>query len=165
MSHLPAGFAGLTDAHRWISSFEFARTFTWEIENHWSEISETLRSGRLADGLSCNFERYVEMCELAARCRARMDAVFADYDVLLTPAAFGEAPRRLERVRRRAALHDVDRAARAGAVAAGADGSERPAGGRAAVSRDATTTAGCSRMRAGPGDGLPEQDRRRRDSR
>jgi Asp-tRNA(Asn)/Glu-tRNA(Gln) amidotransferase A subunit family amidase len=89
---LPAAFAGLNDAHRWISSFEFARTFTWEIEHHWDEISETLRKGRLADGLSCPFERYTEMKDLAATCRFAFDALWQDYDIMLTAAAFGEAP-------------------------------------------------------------------------
>jgi Asp-tRNA(Asn)/Glu-tRNA(Gln) amidotransferase A subunit family amidase len=89
---LPAEFAGLNDAHRWISSFEFARTFTWEIEHHWNEISETLRNGRLADGLACSFERYVEMKQLAERCRSRFDELWQDFDVMLTAAAYGEAP-------------------------------------------------------------------------
>jgi Asp-tRNA(Asn)/Glu-tRNA(Gln) amidotransferase A subunit family amidase len=89
---LPDDFARLNEAHRWISSFEFARTFTWEIEHHWDEISETLRNGRLADGLSCSFERYIEMQELAERCRRRMDDAWQDQDVLLTPSAIGEAP-------------------------------------------------------------------------
>ena len=89
---LPEDFARLNEAHRVISSFEFARTFTWEIENRWADISETLRNGRIADGLACGFERYVEMVELAERCRARMDAIFADYDVMVAPAAYGEAP-------------------------------------------------------------------------
>ena len=48
-------FERLNDAHRWISSFEFARTFTFEIENHWDEISDTLRGGRMADGIADNF--------------------------------------------------------------------------------------------------------------
>jgi Asp-tRNA(Asn)/Glu-tRNA(Gln) amidotransferase A subunit family amidase len=89
---LPDEFARLNQAHRWISSFEFARTFTWEIENHWEAISETLRKGRLADGLSCSLELYVEMKELADDCRRRLDALWDDYDVLLAPSAFGEAP-------------------------------------------------------------------------
>jgi amidase len=89
---LPPDFARLNEAHRWISSFEFARTFTWEIEHHWDAISETLRNRRLADGLSCSLERYVEMQDLAESCRHRMDAVWDDHDVLLTPSAFGEAP-------------------------------------------------------------------------
>ena len=67
---LPAEFELLNDAHRSISSFEFARTFTWEIENHWNEISDTLRGGRLHDGLAGNFERYIEAKKLADECRS-----------------------------------------------------------------------------------------------
>jgi Asp-tRNA(Asn)/Glu-tRNA(Gln) amidotransferase A subunit family amidase len=88
---LPAEFAGLNDAHRWITSFEFARTFTWEIENHRDDISETLRKGRLADGWSCPYERYAAAKELAERCRQRLDEAWGAHDVLLTPSAFGEA--------------------------------------------------------------------------
>jgi amidase len=88
---LPAEFARLNDAHRWITSFEFARTFTWEIENHWEDISETLRTGRLADGLACPYERYAAAKELAERCRAQLDAAWGDRDVLMSPSAFGEA--------------------------------------------------------------------------
>jgi len=89
---LPGDFARLNEAHRFISSFEFVRTFTWEIEHHWGEISETLRQGRIADGLSCSLARYRAMQELAASCRLEMEAVWEDYDVLLTAAALGEAP-------------------------------------------------------------------------
>jgi amidase len=89
---LPPAFAGLNDAHRWISSFEFARTFTWEIAHHWDKISETLRTGRLADGLSCPFDRYIAMKQLAESCRRAFDEVWGDYDIMLTAAAYGEAP-------------------------------------------------------------------------
>ena len=89
---LPADFERLNDAHRWISSFEFARTFTFEIENHWDEISDTLRGGRLHDGIHGSFERYIAAKELAQECRTRLDGLWGDVDVLLTPAAFGEAP-------------------------------------------------------------------------
>src|SRR4029079_55374 len=68
---LPAEFELLNDAHRTISSFEFARTFTFEIENHWDEISDTLRGGRLHDGLSGHFARYIDAQQLAAECRRR----------------------------------------------------------------------------------------------
>lgn len=89
---LPDDFKQLNDAHRWISSFEFARTFTWEIENHWNEISDTLRGGRLNDGINGSFERYVAAKVIAEKCRSQLDDIFGDYDVMLTPAAFGEAP-------------------------------------------------------------------------
>lgn len=89
---LPADFERIEDAHRWISSYEFARNFTWEIENHWEKISEMLRNGRLKDGLSCSFERYREARDLAERCRQLLASICGDYDVLLTAAAAGEAP-------------------------------------------------------------------------
>jgi Asp-tRNA(Asn)/Glu-tRNA(Gln) amidotransferase A subunit family amidase len=89
---MPPEFSGLNAAHRTITGFEFVRTFTWEIEHHWNEISETLRGGRLADGLSCSLETYYEAKALGERCRADADTVLADYDVLLTASAFGEAP-------------------------------------------------------------------------
>ena len=89
---LPAHFQRLTDAHQTISSFEFARTFTDEFERHHDEISDTLRSGRIAAGLAVPFEDYLAAQDLAERCRIEMDAVFQSHDVLLTPSATGEAP-------------------------------------------------------------------------
>jgi amidase len=89
---LPAEFELLNDAHRSISSFEFARTFTWEIENRWNDISDTLRGGRLRDGITGSFKHYIEAKQLADECRRRLDALMGGIDVLLTPAAFGEAP-------------------------------------------------------------------------
>jgi len=93
---LPAEFEQLMDAHRAISSFEFARNFTWEITNHWERISERLRNGRLKDGLACSFERYREARAFAARCRRAFTDVMSECDVLLTAAATGEAPMGLE---------------------------------------------------------------------
>ena len=89
---LPKDFEGLEAAHRWISGFEFARNLTWEIENHWNEISETLRNGRLKDGLSCSYEHYTAMRELVEHCRHLLAPVFDDYDILLAASAAGEAP-------------------------------------------------------------------------
>ena len=83
---LPADFARLNEAHRSISSFEFARTFTWEIEHHWDEISDTLRGGRLKDGIGGDFDRYVASKRIAEECRVRLDDLWGDIDVLLTPA-------------------------------------------------------------------------------
>jgi amidase len=85
-------FERVGDAHRWISSFEFARNRAWEIDRHWDRISETLRNKRLKDGLACTFEKYREAKGFAARARRALDEVFADYDVLLAPSAAGEAP-------------------------------------------------------------------------
>jgi amidase len=89
---LPAPFAELTDAHRWISSFEFVRTFTWEIENHRDQIHESILANRIADGVSGGFERYIDSWSLAERLRLEMDSLWQDYDVLMTPGATDEAP-------------------------------------------------------------------------
>ena len=89
---LPRDFVRIADAHRWISSFEFARNRAWEIDHHREMISETLRKGRINDGLTCSFEKYRDSRAFAERCRLQMDDLMRDYDVLLTPAAAGEAP-------------------------------------------------------------------------
>src|SRR5258707_2906626 len=55
---LPPEFERVEDAHRWISSFEFARNRAWEVDHHWERISEALRNKRLKDGLGGSFEQY-----------------------------------------------------------------------------------------------------------
>jgi len=89
---LPADFEGLEDAHRWVSGFEMARNLTWEMETQREKISEKLREGRLKDGLACSYERYCDMRRLVEHCRHLLAPVMARYDVLLAPAAAGEAP-------------------------------------------------------------------------
>ena len=93
---LPAAFARIPDAHRAVSSYEFTRNFAWEIDTHWERISATLRNGRLAHGKATSFEKYREAREFLESCRQTLDQVFEGYDVLLTPAAAGEAPLGLE---------------------------------------------------------------------
>jgi amidase len=89
---LPAEFDDAEEAHRLITCREFALNFTREIEHHWDELSEDLRSGKIRIGLNCSFERYREAQSLAARCRRALAEVFERYDVLLAPSAIGEAP-------------------------------------------------------------------------
>lgn len=89
---LPPIFDELPDAHRWISSFEFVRSHAAEINDHLPQISERLRKGRIADGLSCSFERYREALCLAERARAMFDELTEPFDVLVTAASTGEAP-------------------------------------------------------------------------
>ena len=89
---LPDDFKRIDDAHRWVSSFEFARNRAWEIDHHYNMISETLRNNRLKDGLACSFEKYRDSRSFLARMRRSLHDVFNDYDVLLAPSASGEAP-------------------------------------------------------------------------
>jgi Asp-tRNA(Asn)/Glu-tRNA(Gln) amidotransferase A subunit family amidase len=89
---LPVEFEGAEEAHRMISCREFALNFTRETEHHWNELSEDLRNGKIKTGMACSFERYRAAQNVAARCRRRLAEVIAGYDVLLAPAAVGEAP-------------------------------------------------------------------------
>ncbi len=89
---LPADFDSIVERHRAISSFEFMRNFTYEIENHWEQISPTLRQGRIANGQSCSYEQYCEAKMWAEARRRQLDDIFVACDVLLTASAAGEAP-------------------------------------------------------------------------
>ena len=92
-SILPAAFEQVEDAHRWISSFEFARNFSYETLYHADELSVALRDGRIADGRGLHAGALspgtCSMRRIAACCS---HTCFADVDILLTPAAAGEAP-------------------------------------------------------------------------
>jgi amidase len=89
---MPAEFEHAEETHRTISCREFVLNFARDIELHWDELSEDLRSGKIKVGRGVTFERYREARVLAERCRRGLAAMFADYDVLLAPAAIGEAP-------------------------------------------------------------------------
>ena len=52
-----------------------------------------LRLLSLKDGIDGDLDRYVASNRIAEECRIRLDDLWGDIDVLLTPAAFGEAPR------------------------------------------------------------------------
>lgn len=90
--NLPGDFDPIVEMHRAISSFEFMRNFTYEIENHWEQISPTLRQGRIANGQSCHYEQYRDAKIWAETRRRQLDNIFASYDILLTASAAGEAP-------------------------------------------------------------------------
>lgn len=89
---LPHEFTRIEEAHRWISSFEFARNRAWEIDHHWEMISERLRNNRIRDGLDCSYETYRDARDFLERQRRVLDDLMAGNDVLLTPSAAGEAP-------------------------------------------------------------------------
>ncbi|WP_089721596.1 amidase [Candidatus Entotheonella palauensis] len=89
---LPSDFDSIVEIHRAISSFEFRRNFTYEIENHWEQISLTLRQGRIANGQACSYEQYCDARMWAEARRRQLDDIFASFDVLLTASVAGEAP-------------------------------------------------------------------------
>ncbi len=89
---LPSSFDSTNLTHQHVSSFEFARNRAWEIDHHFEEISQTLRDNRLAHGAACTFVQYQEARRQCEHLRLKLDDIFDDYDVILTPSAPGEAP-------------------------------------------------------------------------
>ena len=92
---LPASFTPLIEAHPIIMNSESARALGWELANHPKQISDGLRE-RLAFGL----DQPPTALEGAYRVFETSQRGFPDamqgLDVLVTPAAPGEAPRGLE---------------------------------------------------------------------
>lgn len=89
---LPSQFNDVIEVHRVISSYEFARNFTYEIETHWDQISLPLREGRIATGLKTDIHAYTEARRAAETSRRTLDEMMLSYEVLLTASAAGEAP-------------------------------------------------------------------------
>ena len=92
---LPDDFAALTEAHWQVLAFEAARALAFEWEARRDELSGRLQE-TIALGLSVPFEDYRAAQSLAADCRARLNDLFGDCDVLLTMSAAGEAPEGLQ---------------------------------------------------------------------
>jgi amidase len=91
---LPPEFSGLTDGREIINNVERSRGMAHEWAHHREQLSPQLQK-TIQLGLETPYEQYAEVLRLGERCRARLAEVFADVDVLLAPAATGEAPQGL----------------------------------------------------------------------
>jgi amidase len=85
-------FAGILDCHRDIFYFEAARNYASEYDFHRESLSPVLRDTVLGPGRATPLSRYVEALEEADVYRVHLDDLFAEFDLLLTPSATGEAP-------------------------------------------------------------------------
>jgi Asp-tRNA(Asn)/Glu-tRNA(Gln) amidotransferase A subunit family amidase len=92
---LPDGFADLIEAHPIIMNAESARALAWERAHHPDQISEGLRE-RLASGLAQSEAALDNAYAVFERTRAAFPQAMQGLDVLVTPAAPGEAPSGLE---------------------------------------------------------------------
>ncbi|MFN0156137.1 MAG: amidase [Gaiella sp.] len=88
---LPASFASLVDAQNTVWSFEIARCLVDEHARFADRIREPLQT-MIADGGRIPVAAYDEARLRITGCGTELPAVLADVDVLLTPAAPGEAP-------------------------------------------------------------------------
>ena len=87
---LPAEFSGLTDGREIINNVERMQGMQHEWAHHREQLSTQLQK-TIQLGLATPYRHYVDTLLLGERCRAQLPDVFADVDVLLAPAATGEA--------------------------------------------------------------------------
>ena len=88
---LPASFDDLPMARVIVNDFERARGMAFEWHTHRDLISASLAK-TISNGFAIPRERYLDACMRVENCRKRLGDGFTDVDVLLVPAAQGEAP-------------------------------------------------------------------------
>jgi Asp-tRNA(Asn)/Glu-tRNA(Gln) amidotransferase A subunit family amidase len=93
-SPLPDSWRGLRDAHGIVIRYEGARTLADEYRRFADLLDPGLRK-RCEEGYAIEAGRYQDALADAARCRAGLRDAFGDCDVLIAPAATGEAPKGL----------------------------------------------------------------------
>lgn len=91
----PAAFDRLFDAQRTIQLFETARCLAPEWQYRRTDLSASLQS-IIAEGRALDAARYADAIEAGRSARAAMESLFAGRDVIVCPAASGEAPAGLE---------------------------------------------------------------------
>ena len=89
---LPEAFKGMLAAHTTVVHFEMSRGFADVLERQADLIRPALLE-RTRKGLEVSGEQYQQAQTLARQCRQMFPDVLGDCDVLLAPAATGEAPR------------------------------------------------------------------------
>ena len=89
---VPPAFTRIDALHRIVSGFEFTRAASFERLAHGHALSPTLREGRMRAGESVTLEAYHAAQDELAGLRSALAERTAEVDVLVTPAALGEAP-------------------------------------------------------------------------
>ncbi len=92
---LPQRFADLIDAHPIVMNSESARALGWELTHHADLISDGLRE-KLEFGLGQSQGARNDAYAVFAATQHEFPATMHDLDILVTPAAPGEAPNGLE---------------------------------------------------------------------
>jgi Asp-tRNA(Asn)/Glu-tRNA(Gln) amidotransferase A subunit family amidase len=91
---LPESFRSLREAQGTVIRYEGARSLADEYRRFADRLDPALRQ-RCEEGYATDGRKYQEALIYAARCRAAVNEAFGDCDVLIAPAATGEAPRGL----------------------------------------------------------------------
>ncbi len=92
---LPAVFDAVGQAHPLVMHAESARSLGWEMLHHRDQLSTGLRE-RMEWGLAQSPQALDDAYAVLAQARSAFPTAMEGYDVLITPAAAGEAPVGLE---------------------------------------------------------------------
>ena len=92
---LPDPFNGMLAAQMAVGTWEIGRTLADEYLRHGDKLRELLRQ-RCGEAWDVKPEDYLAAQKLARECRAMFPQALGEFDVLLTPAATGEAPKGLD---------------------------------------------------------------------
>jgi Asp-tRNA(Asn)/Glu-tRNA(Gln) amidotransferase A subunit family amidase len=88
---LPPAFKGLREAHGSVIRYEGARSLADEYRRFPELLDAGLRR-RCEEGYAIGLSTYRAALDLAQRARCALNELFGDRDVLIAPAATGEAP-------------------------------------------------------------------------
>jgi amidase len=92
---LPDSFRRLREAHGVVIRYENARSLADEYRRFPELVDPRLRQ-RCEEGWAIDAQEYRSALALAQRARCALDQVFGERDVLIAPAASGEAPEGLD---------------------------------------------------------------------
>ncbi|MCB1547103.1 MAG: amidase [Hyphomicrobiaceae bacterium] len=87
----PAAFQRLAAVQSQIMTYEIAREYAFERQHHWRRLSGQMQSV-IAEGEAMSPAAYDKARQQAAEAADRLDEMFADADILVSPSAPGEAP-------------------------------------------------------------------------
>ena len=89
---LPPPVRDMTAGQQTLSAFDGPRAHADEARRFRGLLSESLKNDKLAAGAKIDYATWVAARKLGEKGRAAVDALFGDFDVILTAPAPGEAP-------------------------------------------------------------------------
>ncbi len=89
---LPPPVRDMTAGQQTLSAFDGPRAHADEARRFPELLSESLKKDKLAAGAAIDYASWVAARKLGEKGRAAVDALFSDFDVILTAPAVGEAP-------------------------------------------------------------------------
>lgn len=88
---VPESCRAMTRIHIDVMAYEASRALSFEFHAHREMLSPGLAK-MLAEGAAMSYAAYRQLNDQARRAFRDVEAIFQDYDILLTPSAAGEAP-------------------------------------------------------------------------